>query len=105
MAEAIVTKKTVKEQVMTTVEKEVIDGVTIHLTPEEAVVLRAITGNIIGGSSSSNRGITDSIYYALGNAGVSYAASSKILGEGYENFNLGNSKKISRNEALKLIGG
>lgn len=46
-----------------------IKSVTLELTPEEAEVVRELTGNVFG--SGPARKIADSIFFALHDAGIS----------------------------------
>ncbi|MFE9442510.1 hypothetical protein ACFYO2_26740 [Streptomyces sp. NPDC006602] len=65
MAEAV---STTVEKLVT--EKKKVTAFNLTLSAEEAEALMALVGNI-SGDSNSPRMHTDSVYYALSNAGVS----------------------------------
>lgn len=60
MATVIEKKRKTVEEVIT---KEVPDGVVVHLTQEEAQVVRTLTGNV--GGSGPNRKASERVYWAL----------------------------------------
>lgn len=60
--------KTEMVPVTTMVEKRVEDGVTLHLTYREALVVKAVLGKIVGGGK--NGSTTNDVFEALASAGV-----------------------------------
>lgn len=59
----------VTKEVTKTVVEKVPDGINLHLTEDEASVLLALVGKIIGPIEGA-RGKLDNIYYALNGSGI-----------------------------------
>ncbi len=49
-----------------------VTGVQLTMTEAEAEVILAMCANVYGDVKKSRRGLTDTIYYALTNAGLKY---------------------------------
>lgn len=65
MAKATRSTKTVTKQVMKTVDEVVNDGINLHLTDEEALILYEIIGRYILGPDSGPRGKMNNICHVL----------------------------------------
>ncbi|MGW4446465.1 hypothetical protein [Streptomyces sp. NPDC004682] len=62
------------------IEKTVVDGITLTLTPDEAAVLLSLTGNVIGDRYASPRKHADAVYYALKKTGAETKFNKNLSG-------------------------
>ncbi|MGW0087832.1 hypothetical protein ACWDWS_02255 [Streptomyces sp. NPDC003328] len=63
-----------------TTRKVEVTGYTLELTKEEAELILTLTGNILGDRHASPRKHSDSVYYALKQAGVKLAFQGHLSG-------------------------